>query len=175
MRRLLGWALAALWCAPLAAADLDAELRDLEDFSRALSVIESQALYPREHKELIDAAITGMLADLDPYSRLLDAEGFERVRKMSQGQSFGVGLSLEPQQDRLRISRVIEGTPADRAGLERGQSVVEVNGQGAEQLDAVKAREMGEQKWMSLFSRRPRSRSSDSMRRATSSGAGGHL
>ena len=42
-------------------------------------------------------------------------------------------------------------------------------------LSMVKARPMGEQKWISLLSRRPRSRSSASMRKATSSGAGGHL
>ena len=42
-------------------------------------------------------------------------------------------------------------------------------------LSIVKARPIGEQKWTSLWSRRPRWRSSASMRNATSSGAGGHL
>ncbi len=42
-------------------------------------------------------------------------------------------------------------------------------------LSMVNARPMGEQKWISLFSRSPRSRSSDSIRNETSSGAGGHL
>ena len=42
-------------------------------------------------------------------------------------------------------------------------------------LSIVKARPIGEQKCMSAPSRMPRSRSSDSIRNATSSGAGGHL
>lgn len=117
------------WALPLAAADLDDELRDLEDFSRSLSVIESQGLYPRQHSQLIDAAISGMLTDLDPYSRLLDQEGFEQVRKVSQGQSFGVGLGLEPAGEGLRISRVIEGTPAFAAGLKRGMVVLSLDDQ----------------------------------------------
>jgi hypothetical protein len=45
----------------------------------------------------------------------------------------------------------------------------------SETLWIVNARPIGEQKWTSLVSRRPRSRSSDSMRKDTSSGAGGHL
>ena len=45
----------------------------------------------------------------------------------------------------------------------------------SETLSIVNARPIGEQKWISLCSRRPRSRSSDSIRNATSSGAGGHL
>ena len=42
-------------------------------------------------------------------------------------------------------------------------------------LSIVKARLIGDRNWISVFSRRPRSRISDSTRKATSSGAGGHL
>ncbi|MDT8446906.1 MAG: S41 family peptidase [bacterium] len=122
--------------APLLAADLDSELHDLEDFSRALSVIETQSLYPREHKELIDAAISGMLKDLDPYSNLLDAQGFERVKEVSKGRNFGVGLSLAPVGADLVITRVVPGTPAALAGLKRGQKVKAVNGQPIDSFDA---------------------------------------
>ena len=84
--------------------------------------------------ELIEAAIRGMVADLDPHSAFLDSEEYQEIRISTTGNYSGVGLevSLEDEEDgqtqRVRVIAPIEGTPAARAGIRPGDAIISIDG-----------------------------------------------
>ncbi|MBN1435402.1 S41 family peptidase [Candidatus Fermentibacterales bacterium] len=79
--------------------------------------------------ELIEAAITGMLEDLDPNSVLLTPEEFENLRIQLEGSFEGIGVTIGQRDGWLTIISPIEGTPAHRIGVRGGDRVVEIDGQ----------------------------------------------
>ena len=67
---------------------------------------------------MIEAAINGMLASLDPHSIYLDPKALNEFQTTMKGEEFG-GLGLEVMQDSglVRVVSPIDDTPAARAGM----------------------------------------------------------
>ncbi|MBA3563048.1 MAG: S41 family peptidase [Gammaproteobacteria bacterium] len=84
--------------------------------------------------DLIEAAIRGMVADLDPHSAFLDSDEYEEIRISTTGNYTGVGLevSLEEAEDgqskQVRVIAPIDDTPADRAGIRSGDAIISIDG-----------------------------------------------
>lgn len=114
--------------------DLDQQLADLEDFTKALELVEEKSLGPTEHHLLIDHAIDGLLQGQDPFSSLLTEEEFEDLKTLSSGRQKGIGLTLHPREEQWMITRVLPDSPAFKAGLKRGDLITEVNGELVERL-----------------------------------------
>ena len=76
-------------------------------------------------------AIEGMLDTLgdDGHTRFLTPEEREQNNKSLSGIYEGIGIEIENKDDKIIVVAPIEGTPADRAGIEPGDVVVAVNGQ----------------------------------------------
>lgn len=78
-------------------------------------------------KEMVDGAIQGMVASIgDPYTVYLPPNDHKRAGEDLQGSFFGVGIELDYINDTLAIIAPLEGTPADRAGLEAGDLILRV-------------------------------------------------
>ncbi len=77
---------------------------------------------------LIDAAIRGMVADLDPHSAYLDPDEYEEIRVSTTGNYSGVGLEVSVENERVVVVTPIEDSPADRAGILSGDVVISVDG-----------------------------------------------
>ena len=76
-------------------------------------------------------AIRGMLLTLDdPYTRFLDPKEFKEMRIDTSGSLSGVGiqLSLDKRSNKLIVVSPIEGTPADRAGVESNDVIISIDG-----------------------------------------------
>src|ERR1051325_1498673 len=65
---------------------------ELRTFTEIYARIKSDYVEPVEDKKLLEEAIQGMLAGLDPHSSYLDAEGFRDVRVETEGQFGGLGI-----------------------------------------------------------------------------------
>jgi carboxyl-terminal processing protease len=84
--------------------------------------------------ELIEAAIRGMVADLDPHSAFLDSEEYQEIRISTTGNYSGVGLEVSLEEDpdgqmqRVRVIAPIEDTPAERAGIRPGDAIISIDG-----------------------------------------------
>jgi carboxyl-terminal processing protease len=76
-------------------------------------------------------AIEGMLDTLgdEGHTRFLTPEEREQNREDLSGSYVGVGVTLENEDEKVVVAAPIEGTPADRAGIETGDVVVAVNGE----------------------------------------------
>ncbi len=69
-------------------------------------------------KKLITDAIGGMVSSLDPHSQYFDKKSFKEFREGTSGRFVGVGIEITQEDGLIKIVSPIEGSPADRAGLE---------------------------------------------------------
>ena len=76
---------------------------------------------------LMDKAIRGMVAALDPHSAFLDTDEFEEIRLSTMGSYPGVGLEVVAEDSAVKILRPIEGSPAAQAGLLPGDQIVRID------------------------------------------------
>jgi carboxyl-terminal processing protease len=77
--------------------------------------------------ELIEKAIRGMVAALDPHSAFLDTEEFEEIRLSTMGAYPGVGIEVVAEDSGVKILRPIDGSPADLAGMLPGDLIVKID------------------------------------------------
>jgi carboxyl-terminal processing protease len=77
---------------------------------------------------LMEKAIRGMVAALDPHSAYLDSEEFDEIRLSTMGSYPGVGIEVVADDGVVKILRPIEGSPAQQAGLQAGDEIVRIDG-----------------------------------------------
>ena len=77
---------------------------------------------------LMEKAVRGMVAALDPHSAYLDSEEFEEIRLSTMGSYPGVGIEVVPDEGAVKVLRPIDGSPAQRAGLRPGDEIVKIDG-----------------------------------------------
>ena len=82
-----------------------------------------------DEKELIEAAINGMLTSLDPHSSYLSAEDAADMRVQTRGEFGGLGLEVTQEDGFVKVVSPIDGTPAAAAGMEAGDFVTAVDGE----------------------------------------------
>jgi carboxyl-terminal processing protease len=92
-----------------------------------------------DDRALMDKAIRGMVAALDPHSAFLDTDEFEEIRLSTMGSYPGVGIEVVAEDSAVKILRPIEGSPADQAGLLPGDRIVRIDDQdiGADLAGAI--------------------------------------
>lgn len=126
-------ALSTLALVPLATgamATVDASTT--EEISRFMDVLlEVKANYvePVSDAKLIDGAINGMLASLDPHSGYLDASDYSNLRTQTDGEYGGLGLSVTMEDGVVKVIAPTADTPADRAGIKAGDYITHINGE----------------------------------------------
>ena len=103
-------------------------LDDIRNFSRVYEVVRQAYVEKVDNKILMKAAITGMLSGLDPHSEYLDKEGLTQLNEDTTGQYSGLGIEVLQEDGGLRIISPIDDTPAARAGIKAGDSIVKING-----------------------------------------------
>ncbi|OOG51356.1 S41 family peptidase [Rhodanobacter sp. C01] len=104
------------------------DLDDIRNFSRVYEVVRQAYVEKVDNKTLMKAAITGMLSGLDPHSEYLDKDGLAQLNEDTTGQYSGLGIEVLQEDGGLRIVSPIDDTPAARAGIKAGDSIVKING-----------------------------------------------
>jgi carboxyl-terminal processing protease len=120
-----------------ASAEQDEALRT---FSQVLMTIKSNSYRQLPAGELIDGAIEGMVATLDPHTHYLSPDYYDNMRVEQAGSFFGIGISFTMRNGMVTVISPIEGTPAFAAGVRAGDQIVKINGESAEginQMDVV--------------------------------------
>ena len=77
---------------------------------------------------LMERAVRGMVTALDPHSAYLDSQEFEEIRLSTMGSYPGIGIEVVPDDGAVRVLHPIDGSPAQRAGLRRGDEIVSIDG-----------------------------------------------
>jgi len=113
----------------------------LDLFSDVLGTLKKEYVDDVEQSEVIDSAINGMLQSLDPYSAYMSPDSFKNMNSDTKGEFGGLGIEITMEAGLVKIITPIEGTPADKAGVEAGDYIVKIDNKqvkGMSLLDAVK-------------------------------------
>ncbi len=115
-------------------ASRDNIMARLETFSSVLSMVRQYYVEEVDSEKLIDAAIRGLLLELDPHSSYLNKERYDRVTEQHQGEYHGIGIQFDIIEGWLTVISPIEGSPSWDLGLRPGDRVVRINGESARDI-----------------------------------------
>jgi len=109
-------------------------------FAEALEAIRSAYVREIDDQTLINYAIRGMLAGLDPHSAYLSADDYDSLQESTEGQFGGLGIEVGEENGYIKVITPIDDSPAARAGVMPGDLIVEINGRPVREMlvnDAV--------------------------------------
>jgi carboxyl-terminal processing protease len=149
----IAWATPALRAAePKASekptAEKQAEKQDLDDYelykiiAETMYQVEQNYVKKIDRRVLAEAAIKGMLGELDPYSNYISPEEISRFKTSVESQFGGIGIQVGFENRQLKVTSPLVGSPAYRAGIQAGDVIVEIEGKSTAGItsldDAVK-------------------------------------
>ena len=102
-------------------------LEELQQLAAVFSMVKSDYVEPVDEKKLINDAISGMVASLDPHSQYFDKKSYKEFREGTTGKFVGVGIEISQEDGLVKVVSPIEGSPADRAGLKPGDLITKVD------------------------------------------------
>src|SRR6202167_2972354 len=105
----------------------DDTCKELATFANVLAIVQKNYVEPVTTKQLINGAITGMLASLDPHSAYLTPDLYRDLEVETRGSFGGLGLEITIKNGALTVVAPIEDTPAYRAGLKAGDQIIKID------------------------------------------------
>src|SRR6202167_4055981 len=111
----------------------ESQLRDnLKSFTNVYAVVEQNYAEPidgdKADAAIYDGAIPGMLRGLDPHSNFYDPKAYAKMREEQHGRYYGVGMTIQPQNNKIVVLFPYEDTPSFRAGLKPADVIGAVDG-----------------------------------------------
>lgn len=117
------------------------ELGGLEDELQRVALILENHLEATEHphQDIEYALINGALSTLDPHSVFLPPESAGKMEEDNEGEFGGLGITIQSHDGQLTIEYPLEDTPAFRAGLQAGDKIMKIDGEGTLNMDLDEA------------------------------------
>ena len=113
----------------VAASDSSETYRQLSLFGDVFERVRSSYVEEVTDKELIEAAINGMLSSLDPHSSYMNADSFADMQVQTRGEFGGLGIEVTLENGLVRVVSPIDDTPAARAGIQPGDFITHLDGE----------------------------------------------
>ncbi len=112
---------------------------ELATFNNVLSIVEKNYVESVDDKKLIEGAIQGMLASLDPHSNFLDADTFKDMQVETKGTFGGLGIEITIKDGYITVVSPIAGTPAYRVGIQPGDKIIKIEGKSTKNMSLIDA------------------------------------
>src|SRR5690554_5633602 len=103
--------------------------RQLNLFGDVFERVRSDYVEKPDDAKLVESAVSGMMAGLDPHSSFMDAKSFRDMRVQTRGEFGGLGIEVTMENGLIKVVSPIEDTPAFRAGLEAGDLITHLDGE----------------------------------------------
>ncbi|MGB2399955.1 MAG: S41 family peptidase, partial [Candidatus Puniceispirillaceae bacterium] len=103
--------------------------RQLTLFGDVFQRVRAEYVEQVSDKELVEAAINGMLTSLDPHSAYLPDDNFKKMQVQTSGKFGGLGIEVTMQDGFLKVVSPIDDTPAANAGIQPEDLIVSVDGE----------------------------------------------
>ncbi|TET64136.1 S41 family peptidase [Candidatus Aerophobetes bacterium] len=104
-------------------------LMPLQPLLETYEIIQTRYIEKVDPSKLVEGAVKGMVESLgDPYSSWIDSAEHERREMIQQGRLGGLGVRIATRDAFPTILHVLEGTPAEKAGLKAGDQISVVDG-----------------------------------------------
>ena len=102
-------------------------LEELQQLAAVFSMVKSDYVEPVDEKKLINGAIAGMVAGLDPHSQYFDKKTLKEFREQTGGKFVGIGIEIGMEDGLVKVQSPIEGSPAFRAGIKSGDLITRID------------------------------------------------
>lgn len=103
-------------------------------FGDVFERVKSDYVVPVNDQSLIENAINGMLAGLDPHSAYMNAQQYRDMQAQTDGAFGGLGLEVSQEGGFIKVISPIDGTPAARANIKPNDLIIEINGKSVQGL-----------------------------------------
>jgi carboxyl-terminal processing protease len=124
---------------PPALTRAEATYRELELFARVLSYVQNNYVEPVNEQQLIHGAIKGMLETLDPHTQFMPPDVFKEMKIDTSGEFGGLGIEIARRQDNLVVVAPIDDTPAQRAGIRSGDTILKIDDEPTRNMELGRA------------------------------------
>ncbi|MDX1380465.1 MAG: S41 family peptidase [Xanthomonadales bacterium] len=104
-------------------------LDDLRTFTDVFNQVRRNYVEEVDDHTLLESAIRGMLLELDPHSAYLPGDDFRHLEDSSDGRYTGIGVDVHASDGRIVVRAVINGSPADEAGINPGDIITSIDGE----------------------------------------------
>jgi carboxyl-terminal processing protease len=103
-------------------------------FTEALDRIRMAYVEEVDDKTLLENAIRGMLSGLDPHSAYVIENDFDTLQENTTGEFGGLGIEVGRENGYIKVISPIDDTPADKAGIEAGDLIIQIDGRPTRQI-----------------------------------------
>jgi len=114
---------------------------DLKVFTDVLAIVQRDYVREVPASKLVEGAIKGLLAQLDPHSGYLDPDFYSDLQVQTKGEFGGLGIEITIKDGLLVVVSPMEGSPAEKAGVQPGDTIVKIEDKYTKEyslVDAVK-------------------------------------
>ena len=101
--------------------------KQLNLFGDVFEKVRSDYVEKPDEQKLIEAAINGMLASLDPHSSYMDAKSFRDMQVQTKGEFGGLGIEVTQEEGLIKVVTPIIDTPAAKAGILSGDIITAID------------------------------------------------
>ncbi len=108
------------------------DIKVYNKFKEISQIIQDKYLFPYDEDQLVDMSLKGLVAGLgDPYSAYLDKDDLEQRETMLNNGYVGIGIeaAVDKEDNLVTVVSIIEGGPAQSAGLQPNDKIIEINGE----------------------------------------------
>jgi len=102
-------------------------MQELRAFAEIFGRIKENYVEPVDDKSLLEYAIRGMLAGLDPHSSYLNEDEFSDLQAGTSGEFGGLGIEVGQEDGFVKVISPIDDTPAQRAGVKAGDLIIRLD------------------------------------------------
>jgi carboxyl-terminal processing protease len=111
----------------IAASNADT-YKQLNLFGDVFDRVRADYVEDPDESKMIEAAINGMLASLDPHSSYMDAKRFEDMSVQTRGEFGGLGIEVTMENGFVKVVAPIDDTPAAKAGIMANDLITKIDG-----------------------------------------------
>lgn len=102
-------------------------LEELRTFTDVFAKIKNDYVEEVDDRKLLEDAIRGMLAGLDPHSSYLDKASYEDLQEGTTGEFGGLGIEVGMEDGFIKVISPIDDTPAQKAGIKAGDLIIKLD------------------------------------------------
>ncbi len=119
----------------------DSGFKEIELFTEVLETIRQSYVDPEKvsYEQLINSALEGMLADLDPHCQFMQPKVLEQLKRNTDSTYEGIGVTISTKNEVLSIVTAREDGPAAKTGILPGDQILKINGQLTEDVGISQA------------------------------------
>jgi carboxyl-terminal processing protease len=108
-------------------------------FSEVLQTVKQNYVEPVGDRKLLEGAIKGMLANLDPHSNYMDAAEYREMRVQTSGEFGGLGMQVTMENGAVKVISPIDDTPAAKAGVRPNDLIVAIDNEPVSEMTLSEA------------------------------------